>query len=263
MKYKNIAIIAAKNNLEAIARKDALVKQYGFKDITANHKDVADADLVVAVGGDGLMLHLLHEYEAKSLPIYGINYGTVGFLMNSTKEENFLETLTNAKESSLHPLRMTAINSAGEKSTYLAINEVALLRASSQAAKIKVTVNNHERISCLVADGIIVASAAGSTAYNRSAGGPVIPFDAEIMALTPISPFRPHSWHGAILPLKSAIKLEVLNSETRPVNTTADSNEVKDVKEVSVIEDRSVVFKILFDPNHSLEERIIREQFSN
>ena len=262
-KYKNIAIIAAKNNSLAISKKDLLVKKYGFTDITPNHKKVDDVDLVIAVGGDGLMLHLLHEYENKSLPIYGVNCGTVGFLMNSFKEENFLDVVEKAEESSIHPLCMNAVDQDGVKHTYRAVNEVALLRASSQAAKIKVKVNNHERIACLVADGIIVASSAGSTAYNHSAGGPIIPFGAEILALTPISPFRPHNWHGALLPLKSEIRLEVIDFELRPVNATADSNEVKNVKEVVVFEDRSVVFKILFDPNHSLEERIIREQFSN
>ncbi len=261
MKYQNIAIIAAKNNPEAIAKKDLLVKQYGLIDITLNHKNITNIDLVVAVGGDGLMLHLLHEYENKPLPIYGINCGTVGFLMNSFSETELLKNIEKARESTVHPLRMVAIDANNQQHTLIAINEVSLLRQSSQAAKIKVEVNQQERISQLMADGILVATSAGSTAYNLSAGGPIIPFGAEILALTPISPFRPRKWNGAILPANSKIRFEVIDFESRPVAATADSIEVKNVKEVLVLEDRSSSFKILFDPNHSLEERIIKEQF--
>jgi len=263
MLYKNITIIAAKNNREAIAKKDVLVNKYGFRDITLDHRNIDNADLVIAIGGDGLMLHLLHEYESNPLPIYGINCGTVGFLMNSFSEENFLDIVTKAKESTIHPLRMTAIDAEGRKHVHIAVNEIALLRTSSQAAKIKIEINGQQRIDCLMADGVLVATSAGSTAYNFSAGGPIIPFGAEILALTPISPFRPRNWHGALLPANSKIKLEVINSESRPVNATADSIEVKNVKEVLISEDRSISFKILFDPNHSLEERIIGEQFIN
>ena len=263
LKNKNIAIIAAKNNREAVERKNHLVKKYGFKDLSANHHEIAGIDLLIAVGGDGLMLHLLHEYESKSLPIYGVNCGTIGFLMNSYSEENFSEKISAAKESILHPLRMNAVDGDGKKHSLIAINEVALLRQSSQAARIKIEINNQERIGCLIADGVLVSTAAGSTAYNLSAGGPIIPFGAAILALTPISPFRPRNWHGALLPANSKIKLEVKDHESRPVSANADSAEVKNVKEVTISEDRSISFKILFDQNHSLEERIIREQFSN
>ncbi len=259
---KRIAVIAAKKNLAAIARKDALVAKYGFIDLTSDQKNVTEIDLVVAIGGDGLMLHLLHEYAGK-MPIYGVNCGTVGFLMNSPNEENFLETLAKAQESTLYPLRMEVVDANNQTHSHIAINEVALLRQSSQAAKIKIEINGRERISCLAADGILVATPAGSTAYNLSAGGPIIPFGSEILALTPISPFRPRNWSGALLPANSKIRLEVLNFESRPVSATADSKEVKNVKEVIIFEERNVQFKILFDPNHSLEERIIREQFTN
>jgi NAD+ kinase len=260
---KKIAIIAAKNNQEAAEIKNYLVKKYGFKDITLDHQEVDGIDLLIAVGGDGLMLHLLHEYESRPLPIYGINCGTIGFLMNSYGEEKFSEKISAAKTSILHPLRMNAIDCDGKKHSLIAINEVALLRQSSQAARIKIEINNQERISCLIADGALVSTAAGSTAYNLSAGGPIIPFGAEILALTPISPFRPRKWNGALLPANSKIRFEVKDHETRPVSANADSAEVKNVTEVTIFEDRSISFKILFDQNHSLEERIIREQFTS
>ncbi len=263
MKYHNISVIAAKNNNEAIERKNFLVKKYGFKDITFDHKKIGETDLVIAIGGDGLMLHLLHEFETNPLPIYGINCGTIGFLMNSFNEGDFLETLEKAEESKIYPLRMEAFDTEGKKHVHIAINEVALLRQSSQAAKIRIEINGRERIKCLAADGVLVSTAAGSTAYNLSAGGPIIPFGSEILALTPISPFRPRSWDGALLPANSKIKLEVLDHEKRPTSATADSSEVRNVREILVSEDRSISFKILFDPNHSLEERIIREQFTN
>lgn len=263
MTNKKIGIIAAKNNLEANARKDLLVKKYGFSDLTGNHRNIDGIDIVLAIGGDGLMLHLLHEYESRPVALYGINCGTVGFLMNSFNEENLLETLAKAKESTLYPIRMNVLDAENKTHSHIAINEVALLRQSSQAAKIKIKINERERISSLAADGILVATPAGSTAYNFSAGGPIIPFGSEILALTPISPFRPRNWSGALLPANSKIQLEVLNYESRPVSATADSSEVKNVKEVLIFEDRSIAFKILFDPNHSLEERIIREQFTN
>ena len=265
MNYQNIAIIAAKSNAKAIEKKDLLVQKYGFLDITQDHTNINNIDLVVAVGGDGLILHLLHDYESKQMPIYGINCGTVGFLMNSFNEEqdDLLEAIKNAQESALYPLRMQVIDIEGKTHNHIAINEVALLRESSQAAKIKIEVNNHQRIKTLAADGVLVATSAGSTAYNLSAGGPIIPFGSDILALTPISPFRPRNWNGALLPAKSKIRFEVINPESRPVSATADYNEVKNVKEVTIFEDRSLSFKILFDPNHSLEERILREQFTH
>lgn len=261
-KYQNIAIIGAKNNQEAIAIKDKIVSKYQFSDITNNHKNIDNIDLVIAVGGDGLMLHLLHEYENYDIPIYGINCGTVGFLMNKINdEENLLQVIESTKESLLKPLRMEAIDIDNKKHSLLAINEVSLLRQSSQASKIKISVNDKERIKCLVADGVLLSTSAGSTAYNFSAGGPIIPFGAKILALTPISAFRPRNFNSALLPAKTVVKFEILNHEKRPVSATADFNEIKNVKEVVVFEDEKKSFKILFDPNHSLEERIIREQF--
>lgn len=163
----------------------------------------------------------------------------------------------------LHPLRMKVIDSAGKQHSHIAINEVALLRQTSQIAKIKIEINDQERVACLAADGVLVATSAGSTAYNLSAGGPIIPFDAKILALTPISPFRPRNWNGALLPVSSKIKFTILECESRPVSATADSREIRNVREVEIYEDKSVTFKLLFDANHSLEERIIREQFES
>lgn len=260
---KKIAVIAAKNNRQAFEKKNILIEKYNFTDLTADHKNISDIDLVVAIGGDGLMLHLLHEYENLPIAIYGVNCGTIGFLMNSFNAENFLENLEKAQESRLYPLRLNAIDADEKSHSLIAINEIALLRQSSQAAKIKISINGHERISSLTADGILVATPAGSTAYNLSAGGPIIPFASEILALTAISPFRPRNWKGALLPANSKIKLEILNFESRPVSATADFTAIQNVKEVIIFEDRNTSFKILFDPNHSLEERIIREQFVN
>ena len=263
MKYKNIAIIAANDNKEALERKNQLIHKYNFTDISLDEQKIDGFDLLIAIGGDGLMLRLLHKYENKSIAFYGINCGTIGFLMNSFHQNNFLEAIEAATESSLHPLRMNAVDSDGKTHSHIAINEVALLRQSNQASKIKIEINGKERIDQLIADGILVATSAGSTAYNLSVRGPIIPFGAEIIALTPISPFRPRNWRGALLPSNSKITFEIIDHNSRPVSVTADSNEVKNIKEVSIFEDRSIKFRILFDPNHSLEERIIREQFVN
>lgn len=262
VKYRNIAIIGAKNNKDAISTKDKIIEKYKFVDITNNHKNIDNIDAVVAVGGDGLILHLLHEYENYDIPIYGINCGTVGFLMNKIEDdENLIHTIEAAKESILKPLRMEVIDINDNFHSFLAINEVSLLRQSSQASKIRISINDKERIKCLVADGVLLSTSAGSTAYNFSAGGPIIPFGAKILALTPISSFRPRNFNGALLPSNSIVKFEILSYKERPVSATADFTEIKNIKMVKIFEDKNKFFKILFDPNHSLEERIIREQF--
>ncbi|MES2677141.1 MAG: NAD kinase [Pseudomonadota bacterium] len=262
MQYKKIGIISSANK-QAIARKKQLIKKYNLIDLPLK-KNVAFAkmDLIIALGGDGLMLHLLHLIEENAVPVYGINFGTVGFLMNSDCDENnLLNIIAKAKPSVLKPLKMIATDIENKKHQLLAINEVSLIRQKNQAAKIKITVNNKTRIESLAADGILVATSAGSTAYNLSAHGPIIPFASDIIALTPISPFRPRHWRGALLPANSKIKFTILESDSRPVSATADYNEVRNVKEVEVVEDKKHQFTILFDANHSLEERIIREQF--
>lgn len=262
MKYKKIGIISS-DNKQAISRKKELIKKYQLIDLKldANTK-FSNCDLIIALGGDGLMLHLLHLLEKTPVPVYGINFGTVGFLMNSdVKSSNLISKIERAHKNSLKPLKMIALDDKNKKHQLLAINEVALLRQKNQAAKIKITVNGKTRIENLAADGVLVATSAGSTAYNLSLRGPIIPVDSKILALTPIAPFRPRNWRGALLPSNSKIKFTILDSTARPVSATADYNEIRNVKEVEVSEDENHQFTILFDKNHSLEERIIREQF--
>ena len=262
LQYKKIGIISS-NSTQAIARKRSLIKQYGLIDLPITKFDtkLAKIDLIIALGGDGLMLHLLHQIAKNPVPIYGINFGTVGFLMNANCDENLLYLISKSEPSVIKPLKMIATNVDGEKHQFLAINEVSLLRQKNQAANIQISINNTTRIENLSADGILVATSAGSTAYNLSVRGPIIPFDSKIIALTPISPFRPRHWHGALLPENSKIKFTILDYKNRPVSATADYNEVRNVKEVEVTKDTKHQFTILFDVNHSLEERIVREQF--
>lgn len=261
MKYQKIAVIAAKSNKTAIAYKDKIIKKFKFDDLTNNNIPIDDYDLLIAIGGDGLMLHLLHRCEKKPIPIYGINCGTVGFLMNSFDEDNLLEKINNSIETKIYPLRMKATDINGNKYNHIAINEVAINRKTSQSVKVAIEINGKSRIESLSADGVLVATPAGSTAYNFSAGGPIIPFNSKILTLTPICPFRPRKWHGALLPAKSKIKFKILDFEKRPAVATADFTEVDNIKEVIITQDKSISFIIAFDPDHSLEERIIKEQF--
>ena len=262
MQYKKIGIVSS-NNLQAIARKKQLIKQYNLIDLPIKKagEESSDIDLIIALGGDGLMLHLLHQIDQNPVPVYGINFGTVGFLMNANCDGNLLSIVSKAESSVIKPLTMIATDINGTKHKFLAINEVSLLRQKNQAANIKIIINGKTRIDNLSADGVLVATSAGSTAYNLSVRGPIIPFNSKIIALTPISPFRPRHWRGALLPDNSKIKFIILDYKTRPVSATADYNEVRNIKEVQVMEDKKHQFTILFDASHSLEERIIREQF--
>lgn len=221
----------------------------------------AEADVLVVLGGDGFMLHTLHEHVASGLPVFGMRMGDVGFLMNRYQSQSLMERIAKAREVTLNPLMMEATSIAGEIHQALAINEVALLRQTNQAAHIKVLINGHTRLDKLVADGVLVATAAGSTAYNLSAHGPILPLGTEAVVLTPISPFRPRRWQGAILPAHTAIEFEILNPHRRPVSVTADYDEFRDIHKVSVRQDTNTAHRLLFDPEHSLEERIINEQF--
>jgi NAD+ kinase len=219
------------------------------------------ADVLVVLGGDGFMLHTLHEHAALDLPVFGMRLGEVGFLMNRYAPEDLPERIAAARPVTLNPLRMRCETVSEEHFEALAFNEVSLLRQINQAAHVRIVVNGHERLERLVADGVLVATAAGSTAYNLSAHGPILPLGTEAIVLTPISPFRPRRWQGAILPAKAEIELEVLQPERRPVSATADYDEVRDVRRVFVSLDRSIGPRLLFDPEHSLEERILKEQF--
>jgi NAD+ kinase len=220
-----------------------------------------DADVIVALGGDGLMLQTLHTFMGTAKPIYGMNKGTVGFLMNDFREDELFERLENAERSVVHPLLMVAWDVHGVAHTARAINEVSMLRQTYQAAKLRVSVDNRVRIPELIADGILVGTPAGSTAYNLSVGGPILPLNAPLLTLTPISAFRPRRWRGALLPDYAKIQIEVLEADNRPVSAVADHTEFRNVSRVDVSMDRSVDLVMLHDPGHSLDERILREQF--
>ena len=226
--------------------------------------DLAEADIVVVVGGDGFMLQTLHQMldDGRVIPAYGINLGTVGFLMNKARSNRSLvERVGRAKTIAVTPLAMRAINNGGEVRNFCAINEVSLLRETRQTAKLEVTVNTKVRIAELSCDGVLVATPAGSTAYNLSANGPILPLGSALLALTPISPFRPRRWRGAILPDTSKITFRVLEAIKRPVAVVADQKEFRDVREVSVSVATDHRLTLLFDPGHSLDERIVTEQF--
>jgi len=220
-----------------------------------------DADVVVALGGDGLVLSTLHDTQELGLPVYGMNRGTVGFLMNAYKEEGLQERLDEAELAELNPLKMTATTVGGRRQEALAINEVSLLRAGPQAAKLKIHVDGRERLAELVCDGALLSTPAGSTAYNYSAHGPIVPIGADILALTAVAAFRPRRWRGALLPSSATVRFEVLEPDKRPVLASADSLEVRNVAIVDIVTDRSITHQLLFDPGHGLEERLIREQF--
>ncbi len=224
-------------------------------------KSVEEADIIVALGGDGFMLETLHKNRERGVPIYGMNRGTIGFLMNSYDEEDLLQRIEDADVTTLYPLRMEARRQSGEQLELLAINEVSMLRQTHQAAKLRIYVDEIARVQEMVCDGVLVATPAGSTAYNLSAHGPILPLDAGVLALTPISAFRPRRWRGALLPRNATVRLEVLDHAKRPVSCAADSNEVRDVVEVTIREDRECELKLLFDRGHGLEERILNEQF--
>ena len=219
-----------------------------------------DPELIVALGGDGFMLQTLHAHLDSAVPIYGMNLGSVGFLMNEFHEEDLPERLAAAEPARVHPLRMTAISAAGT-TTALAFNEVSLLRQTRQTAKLRIILDGKVRLQELICDGILVATPAGSTAYNLSAHGPILPIDAALLAMTPLSPFRPRRWRGALLPHHAKVRFEVLEPTKRPVSAVADDREIRDVSQVDIAEDRSIAVTMLFDAGHSLDERILTEQF--
>lgn len=226
--------------------------------------DEGQAETLVALGGDGFMLHTLHRLldAGCSKPVFGINRGTVGFLMNDWRVEHLPERIAGAKAIRVAPLEMVATTVGGEQFTYAAINEVSLLRETRQTAKIEISVNGRVALPELACDGVLVATPAGSTAYNLSAHGPILPLQAKMLALTPISPFRPRRWSGAILPDDTEVSFRILEAENRPVSAVADQIEVREVARVDVRLDRERSLTLLFDPEHALDERIAMEQFA-
>ena len=253
MSYSRIAFFAA-DTPQAQDSLTLLTKRYG-------QCKADSADVIVALGGDGFMLETLHTHMDKNLPIFGMHRGTVGFLMNKYEDDALLERLNQAEETVFHPLRMTALTNDGKSYDALAINEVSMLRQTRQAAKIKIFIDERERMPELVCDGALVCTPAGSSAYNLSVDGPVLPVGANVLALTPISAFRPRRWRGAILPHTAVVRFVIMNPAKRPVSAVADRDEVRDVVEVTVREDRNIGMKMLFDLDHNMEERIAAEQF--
>jgi NAD+ kinase len=245
----------ASDRPEAIDAKARLSNLYG-----AVSED--EADVVVALGGDGFMLETLHRNLAMRRPIYGMNRGSVGFLMNDYREDQLMERIAAAEQAIIHPLRMAAMDSHGERHEALAINDVSLLRETRQTAKLRILIDGRPRLEELICDGALVSTPAGSTAYNLSAHGPIIPIDAQVLALTPISAFRPRRWRGALLSHKAKVTFQILEADKRPVSAVADNFEVRGVIEVQILEDRSICLAMLFDAGRSLEERVLSEQFS-
>ncbi len=239
---------------EAQSAKKQLLEMYG-------NVRIDKADVLVVLGGDGFMLSSIHRYGELQKPMFGMKLGRVGFLMNRFAEDDLLERIEAAGSVDLKPLKMVATDTRGKQTEALAINEVTLWRKTNQAAHLRISINDIVRIPELMADGVLLSTAAGSTAYNLSAHGPILPLGTEALALTPISPFRPRRWRGAVLPNKTRVTVEVLNHKKRPVNATADSNEVHNVLRVDMHLQQEISYRLLFDPDHTLEERVLNEQF--
>ena len=252
--FRSLCFLASPAS-EALAAREELVRLYGCASIE-------EAEVIVALGGDGFMLQTLHNTMNSGKRTYGMNRGSVGFLMNDYRTDNLPERIDVAVENIFRPLQMTTANADGSNSSAVAINEVSVFRQSYQAAKLRVEVDGHERLEELICDGLMVATPAGSTAYNLSAHGPILPLDAPLLAMTPVSAFRPRRWRGALLPSNAEVLFEVLETDKRPTAAVADFTEVRDVISVAVSEDRSVSVTVLFDPDQGLSERIIAEQFT-
>jgi NAD+ kinase len=251
--YKHIAFVASDTPAAQRARR-RLLRRYG-------DARPESADVIVALGGDGLMLSTLQRFMNSGKPIYGMHRGTVGFLMNEFSDEDLPKRLAAAQVTVIHPLIMRARDAAGRIHRHRAINEVSVFRQSYQAARLRILIDGEERLAELVADGVLLATPAGSTAYNLSVQGPIIPIGAPLLALTPISPFRPRRWRGALLPDRADVAIEVIEPDKRPVAAVADHDEVRSVRSVEIGMDHALSMHMLFDPGHSLDERILREQF--
>ena len=242
------------NNIEAIKAKNKLINKYG-------QHESKHADIIIPIGGDGFLLKNLHNFNELKVPFFGINYGSIGFLMNIETKEKLENIIQNSQEIFLKALEMKATNIKDKIFTSIAYNEISLMRQTHQAAKINIEINKIKRINELICDGVLVSTPAGSTAYNLSAHGSIIPLDSNLLALTPISAFRPRRWRGALLQEKNIINFNIKDYENRPVSVTADNTEFRDIKKVEVYSSKKYSCKLLFDNNHSMEERILKEQF--
>ncbi len=246
------------------AASDAPEAQKALAELTSRYGGVApeQADVIVALGGDGFMLETLHRYLDRKVPFYGMHRGSVGFLMNNYGPDGLKERLARAEPVVVNPLEMTARDVRGQTHNALAINEVSISRQGRQVAKIKISVDGQVRLPELMADGVMLATPVGSTAYNLSAHGPIVPLGSDLLALTPVSAFRPRRWRGALLPQTARVRFETLEAERRPLTAVADYTEVRDVLSVEVRQTRDVSFTLLFDPEHSFAERVMKEQFA-
>ena len=254
--HRKIALVAS-NSPVAMEAEAELRPLYDFVEIN-------DADLLIVLGGDGFLLHMLHQLldQRRSMPVFGMNRGTIGFLMNEFRVEGLLDRLAAARPYLIHPLSGDITTISGERHILPAINEISLLRETRQAAKLEVMINEKTMLEELSCDGVLVSTPAGSTAYNLSANGPILPLESQMLALTPISPFRPRRWKGAILPDRSRVTFRVLEPGKRPVSAVADQKELRDIAEVRLHVDRTRELTLLFDPGHALDERIVAEQFA-
>jgi NAD+ kinase len=250
---KKLHFIASETEAAQDALK-GLIDHYG-------QNQLEDCDIIVPLGGDGFLLESLHKHHGLNKPFYGVNKGSEGFLLNKSISERLSERIPRSHEVILNALRMTAVGKGGETHEAIAFNEIALFRKTRQTAHINIKIDNIERVAELISDGVMVATAAGSTAYNLSAHGPIIPLNAPLLALTPISPFRPRRWRGALLPDTSTVEMSVIDCDKRPVNVSGDFTEFRDIVKVTVCKSTDVKVKLLFDPDHALEERIMKEQF--
>jgi NAD+ kinase len=253
MEFRRLAFVAAEVP-QARRALNRLVKIYG-------RHDVENADVIVALGGDGLMLQTLHRCMSSGKAIYGMNRGSVGFLMNDYDEKNLRERIRAAELTTVRPLRMSATDRTGQVHKAMAFNEVSFLRQTHQTASLRISIDGHVRLEELKCDGILIATPVGSTAYNLSAYGPILPINSPLLALTPISPFRPRRWRGAIIPHQARVTIESLEADKRPVAAVADQVEVRHIRKVEIAEDRKRSARLLFDSGHSLAERVLAEQF--
>ena len=250
----NKPVFLASSNDEAVEQKKYLEELYG--------KNTLDnGDVIVVLGGDGFMLEAIKSHMSQNLPLFGLNYGSIGFLMNSTNKDDLIERINLSQSIQISPLSMKVQSVDGVNHEAIAINEVSLLRETHQASKIKISIDNKVRLEELICDGILISTPSGSTAYNLSAHGPILPINADVLALTPISAFRPRRWKGAILNNRSEVRFDVIDGKKRPVSAVADSTEFRDIESVTVKQDNENSIQLLFDEQHSFEERILNEQF--